>query len=182
MLPSACTKRQRLVRQALQLDASASVDDDNVDADIDFRWNCEDNAGGTCVSRTGEKLELSPFMGEAILFLSPGSLPAGELQETPSPGPEAELPPQTRSPLRCVSFSVILAILLAMSQRCLFSTFREVELIVPRCHRVLPSLRCLVEQVLNMYSRLPLQRVPLADQRGHSSGATTPPAPSPRQR
>lgn len=90
-----CTLRPRSYHhnpaQALQLDASASIDDDDVDIGFDFRWYCEDIAGGTCVSRTGETLELSSFMGAAVLFLPAGSLPAGELVETPNRGPEAEL-------------------------------------------------------------------------------------------
>ena len=69
--------------QALQLDASGSVDEDDVDIDFDFRWSCEDDAGGMCVSRTGETLELSAFMGATVLFLPAGSLPAGELRGAP---------------------------------------------------------------------------------------------------
>lgn len=77
--------------QALQLDASVSVDDDDIDIEFDFRWYCEDGAGGTCLTRTGGHLELSSFVGEAVLFLPAGSLPAGELREIPSQGSEAEL-------------------------------------------------------------------------------------------
>lgn len=73
--------------KALKLNASASVDDDNIDIDFDYRWYCEDNAGGTCSSSTGETLELSSFMGEAVLVLPAGSLPAGEVREAPVWGP-----------------------------------------------------------------------------------------------
>lgn len=68
-----------LFPQTLRLDASSSVDEDDLDTDFDFHWYCEDNAGGACVSRTGETLQLSSFVGEAVLSLPAGSLPAGEL-------------------------------------------------------------------------------------------------------
>lgn len=65
--------------QGLQRDASASVDDDDLGIDFDFRWYCEDSAGGTCVSGTGGTLDISAFGGEAVLLLPAGSLPAGKL-------------------------------------------------------------------------------------------------------
>lgn len=67
--------------QALELDVYASVDDDDgVDVDFDFHWYCEDNAGGACISRVRETLELSSSAGETTLFLPAGSLPAGKFR------------------------------------------------------------------------------------------------------
>ena len=159
--------------QALQLDASASVDDDDVDINFDFRWYCEDSAGGTCVSRTGETLELSAFMGATVMFLPAGSLPAGELVGTPNREPGAALSPRPRSHLRYFSSSTT-------CYRSSAANYVDVTRLTTAPHDVAVqfALLCLVEQALSTFSRSPLRRVPLVDQRGHSIGATTPPASS----
>ena len=68
----------------MQLDASASVDEDDLDLSFEFSWYCENGSGGTCLSRTGETLlEMSPSVNEAVLSVPAGSLPVGKPVENP---------------------------------------------------------------------------------------------------
>lgn len=70
-------------QQALQLDASASVDEDTIDDEpFEFGWYCENSAGGACLSRNGEALlDLASSASEAALYIPAGSLPIGKLRE-----------------------------------------------------------------------------------------------------
>lgn len=113
------------------MDASASVDDDDIHVDFDFSWYCEDGAGDTCISRTGETLDLSPFVGEAVLVLPAGSLPAGERGKTTSWGPEADLSPQPASePLRFICWGVSMVVQAAFSR--LYQIFYKVYFYRPQ--------------------------------------------------
>lgn len=63
--------------QVLELDASASVDKDDIDIGFDFDWHCEDaSTGGACASPNGEALSTSS--NEAFFSLPAGSLPIGK--------------------------------------------------------------------------------------------------------
>lgn len=65
--------------QALQLDASASVDDDGLDdVPFEFSWYCETESGGVCVSQMGQDLDESLVMNESMLAIPAGYLPIGE--------------------------------------------------------------------------------------------------------
>lgn len=74
-------------QQALLLDASGSVDEDNIEDDpFEFGWYCENSSGGACLSRTGEALfDLASGAHEAVLSIPAGSLPIGKLVENPEP-------------------------------------------------------------------------------------------------
>lgn len=63
----------------MQLDASASVDDDAIDEDsFEFSWYCDDGSGVFCLSRAGETLlNSASSVSEAALFIPAGSLPIG---------------------------------------------------------------------------------------------------------
>ena len=67
--------------QTLYLNASDSVDDDQVDeAAFDFAWTCIDDAGGDCESSTGSILELGSFVRGTTLTVPADALPVGEIQ------------------------------------------------------------------------------------------------------
>eukprot|EP00903_Cladosiphon_okamuranus_P011441 g10779.t1 len=73
------SRRTLGVSQALLLDASESLDEDNMDDEpFEFGWYCESSSGGVCLSRTGEAL-LDPASSthEASLFVPAGSFPVG---------------------------------------------------------------------------------------------------------
>lgn len=87
--------RNNLDLQALQLDASLSVDEDDLDDELfEFGWSCVDAAGrGACLSGTGEALlDAASSVEEAALSIPAGSFPVGELtkNDAKSPGPLAE--------------------------------------------------------------------------------------------
>ncbi|CAM9773342.1 unnamed protein product [Scytosiphon promiscuus] len=65
--------------QALELDASVSVDDDDIgELAFAFAWHCEATSGGACLSREGGgDLDISSGVNEAVLFLPGESLPIG---------------------------------------------------------------------------------------------------------
>ncbi|CAM9207243.1 unnamed protein product, partial [Ectocarpus fasciculatus] len=66
------------VSQVLKLDASASVDDDDIATiPFDFTWRCESHSGDICVSGTGQTLDISSSENEAILSIPANSLPTG---------------------------------------------------------------------------------------------------------
>lgn len=66
------------VRQALQLDASASVDLDEIsEQPLDFTWRCESDLGGDCLSPMGDSLDMSSSANDAKLSIAAGSLPVG---------------------------------------------------------------------------------------------------------
>lgn len=68
--------------QALQLDASASVDDDDIATiPFDFTWRCESQSGDICISGTGQTLNVSSSENEAILSIPANSLPTGKLMK-----------------------------------------------------------------------------------------------------
>lgn len=72
--------------QALQLDASVSVDyDDIATIPFDFTWRCESQSGDICVSATGETLNVSSSENKAILSIPENSLPTGkQLEKVPT--------------------------------------------------------------------------------------------------
>lgn len=87
-------------RQALQLDASGSVDEDNLaDDPFEFDWYCENRSGGACLSPSGGALlDLVPRANEAALYVPAGSFPIGKLLENPAkpPGPVQSSPLSSR--------------------------------------------------------------------------------------
>lgn len=71
--------RQTDRRQALQLDASASVDLDEIDElSFDYTWHCENGSGGDCVSQAGDTVDMSSSSNGAELTIAAGSLPIGK--------------------------------------------------------------------------------------------------------
>ncbi|CAM9609633.1 unnamed protein product, partial [Ectocarpus fasciculatus] len=65
-------------RQTLYLNASESVDDDQVDQlPFEFRWNCTDDAGADCQSRSATSLDVDSFASGGLLIVPAGTLPIG---------------------------------------------------------------------------------------------------------
>lgn len=75
------TRRPPRPPQAFRLDASASVDEDDLDdGSFEFRWYCENASGGSCLSQAGELLmDLASGVREAVLSIPSGSLPIRKL-------------------------------------------------------------------------------------------------------
>lgn len=69
-----------MFKQALQLDASPSVDDDGLDEiPFEFSWYCDTESGGVCVSQMGQNLDETLIMNETMLAIPAGYLPIGKL-------------------------------------------------------------------------------------------------------
>ncbi|CAM9110513.1 unnamed protein product [Ectocarpus fasciculatus] len=72
------TKRRVGVLQDLYLNASVSVDDDQLDeSPLQFRWNCTDDVGEDCTSPSTELLDIESFSTGGLLTISSGALPIG---------------------------------------------------------------------------------------------------------
>ena len=66
-------------RQAVYLNASASVDDDGIDSlPMVYTWHCADESGSACVSPSRETLDISPLAVGGLLSIPGGALPIGE--------------------------------------------------------------------------------------------------------
>ncbi|CAM9396526.1 unnamed protein product [Ectocarpus sp. 4 AP-2014] len=72
------TTRRVGVMQDLYLNASVSVDDDQLDESaLQFRWNCTDDVGEDCTSPSTELLDIDSFSSGGLLTISAGTLPIG---------------------------------------------------------------------------------------------------------
>ncbi|CAN0410705.1 unnamed protein product, partial [Ectocarpus sp. 12 AP-2014] len=72
------TTRRVGVMQDLYLNASASVDNDQLDeSPLQFRWNCTDDVGEDCTSPSAELLDIESFSSGGLLMIFAGTLPIG---------------------------------------------------------------------------------------------------------
>ncbi|CAM9100098.1 unnamed protein product [Ectocarpus sp. 8 AP-2014] len=72
------TARRLGASQTLYLNASESVDDDQVDQlPFEFRWNCTDEAGAVCQSRSAASLDFDSFASGGLLIVPADTLPIG---------------------------------------------------------------------------------------------------------
>lgn len=63
--------------QTLYLSASESVDDDQVDGLLEFKWNCTDDVGADCKSPSSTVLDMDSFASGELLTVPAGTLPSG---------------------------------------------------------------------------------------------------------
>lgn len=66
------------VLQTLYLNASESVDEDQSDAQLQFKWNCTDEVGTDCMSSTSAVLDLDSFASGGLLTIPAGTFPSGK--------------------------------------------------------------------------------------------------------
>lgn len=63
--------------QALYLNASESVDDDQLDETLDFTWSCTDEEGEDCESPSSAVLDMDSYASGGLLTIPAGTLPSG---------------------------------------------------------------------------------------------------------
>lgn len=63
--------------QALYLNASESVDDDQMDEMLEFQWNCTDEVGAGCKSPSSAVLDMDSYASGGVLTIPADTLPSG---------------------------------------------------------------------------------------------------------
>ena len=63
--------------QTLYLNASESVDDDQMDDTLQFSWNCTDEVGAGCKSLSSAVLDMESYASGGLLAIPADTLPSG---------------------------------------------------------------------------------------------------------
>ena len=74
------TRKLSRFSQILYLNASESVDDDQMDdgTPLEFTWKCTDDTGAECESASRSILDMASFSSGELLTIPAGTLPIGE--------------------------------------------------------------------------------------------------------
>lgn len=63
--------------QTHYLNASESVDDDQLDEMLEFQWTCTDEVGADCESSSSAVLNMDSYASGGLLSIPAGTLPSG---------------------------------------------------------------------------------------------------------